>query len=140
MKKSSIRSGVDSSSGNRPEPDPRVTSVRHWDLARRERVTSVTDHIGRQIIYTHDGSGRLWTLTDPLRGVTEFSYDTAHRMLTITNARGITFLGDRPARPGDDFHLRRRRQLRTATDALTQTTAFDYEVADLVVITDRWGG
>jgi predicted nucleic acid-binding protein len=27
-------------------------------------VTSVTDHIGRQITYTDDGSGRLWKVTD----------------------------------------------------------------------------
>ena len=56
------------------------------------RITKVTDNIGREVNYTYDANGRLWKVTDAKQGVTEFSYDTSHRMLTVKDPRGITYI------------------------------------------------
>jgi RHS repeat-associated protein len=61
----------------------------------RDVITSVTDPIGRKVIYTYDymdGTGRLKSFTDPDGGVTKYTYDSQGRMETITDARAITFL------------------------------------------------
>jgi YD repeat-containing protein len=42
--------------------------------------------------YTYDSSGRLWKVTDPEGGITEYTYDAAHRMLTLKDARGTVYL------------------------------------------------
>ena len=56
------------------------------------RVTQAKDNLGRIVGYTYDASGRLWKVTDPNSGVEEYGYDTSHRMLTVKNARLITFV------------------------------------------------
>ncbi|HEY0873209.1 MAG TPA: DUF6531 domain-containing protein, partial [Vicinamibacterales bacterium] len=56
-----------------------------------QRITQATDNIGRSVTYTYD-AGRLWKVTDAAGGVTEYTYDTSDRMLTIKDARGITYL------------------------------------------------
>ena len=55
------------------------------------RITDATDNLGRTVTYTY-ASNRLWKVTDAAGGVTEYTYDTSHRMLTIKDARGITYL------------------------------------------------
>jgi len=43
--------------------------------------------------YTYYGSGRLWKVTDPNGGMTEYTYDgLSNRMVTLKDARGIVFL------------------------------------------------
>jgi YD repeat-containing protein len=44
------------------------------------------------VAYTYDAAGRLWKVTDPNGGVTTYTYDVSHRMLTITNARNVTIV------------------------------------------------
>jgi YD repeat-containing protein len=56
------------------------------------RITQATENIGRTVGYEYDGSGRLWKVTHPASGATEYTYDGSHRMLTIEDARGITYL------------------------------------------------
>jgi YD repeat-containing protein len=56
-----------------------------------QRITQATDNIGRTVTYEY-ASGRLWKVTDAAAGVTEYTYDTSDRMLTIKDARGITYL------------------------------------------------
>jgi YD repeat-containing protein len=56
------------------------------------RITGLQDNIGRTVGYQYDGSARLWKVTDPENGVTEYSYDASHRMLTIKDGRGNVYL------------------------------------------------
>jgi RHS repeat-associated protein len=51
-------------------------------------ITQAQDNTGRAWNYTYDGSGRLYTATDPNGGVRYYTYDTSHRMLTFKDARG----------------------------------------------------
>ena len=54
------------------------------------RITGLQDNIGRTVGYQYDGSARLWKVTDPENGVTEYSYDASHRMLTMRSPRFYT--------------------------------------------------
>jgi YD repeat-containing protein len=55
-----------------------------------QRITQATDNIGRTVTYDYS-SGRLWKVTGAAVGITEYTYDSSHRMLTIEDARGITY-------------------------------------------------
>ena len=55
------------------------------------QIAEVHDPIGRTIRYGYT-NGRLTTVTDGNGGVTQYSYDTAGRILSIADARGITYL------------------------------------------------
>ncbi|GAB3423524.1 RHS repeat-associated core domain-containing protein [Flindersiella endophytica] len=55
------------------------------------KILKVEDNIGRSVSYTYDGD-RLKTVTDPHGEVTEYGYDTAGRITTITDARRKTYL------------------------------------------------
>jgi RHS repeat-associated protein len=56
------------------------------------RIHQIQDNLGRTWTYAYDGSGRLQTVTDPEQGVTEYTYDAQHRMVTLKDARTIVFL------------------------------------------------
>ncbi len=48
------------------------------------QLTSVTDHFGRAIGFTYNGSGRLQTMTDPSGGVYSYTYDAKGNLDTVT--------------------------------------------------------
>jgi RHS repeat-associated protein len=56
------------------------------------RITLATDNVGRTVQYQYDSVGRLGQVTDVAGGVWEYTYDTYNNMLTIQDARGITYL------------------------------------------------
>jgi RHS repeat-associated protein len=66
----------------------------HWvaftyDAAHH--ITQATDNLGRTFTYTYDVPtvfGRLIRVTDTNGGVTEYTYDPNHRMLTVKDPRG----------------------------------------------------
>jgi RHS repeat-associated protein len=55
-------------------------------------ITEARDHLGRAVTYEYDAELRLHKVTDPLTGVTEYTYDAAHNLTTIKDARGIVYL------------------------------------------------
>ncbi|MGH7427765.1 MAG: carboxypeptidase regulatory-like domain-containing protein, partial [Candidatus Methylomirabilaceae bacterium] len=55
------------------------------------QISEIRDPLGRTVQYGYTG-GRLSTVTDPAGGVTTYTYDGQGRILTITDARGITFI------------------------------------------------
>ena len=81
-----------------------------------QRITQAIDNIGRTVTYTYD-SGRLWKVTDAAGGITEYTYDSSHRMLTIADARGITYLTNTYDSNG---------RIATQTQADTGVFEFDY--------------
>ena len=56
------------------------------------RVDRIHDPIGRAVLYSYDGLGRLTAVTDPAGGITRYTYDGSHRMVSINDPRNITFL------------------------------------------------
>ena len=93
------------------------------------RVTQATDNIGRTVGYTYDASGRLWKVTDPANGVTEYTYDTSHRMLTLKDARGITYLTNH-------YDANGRVDLQTQADSTTYQFAYTLNGSGKVTQTD----
>jgi len=52
-------------------------------------LTSVSDPIGRQVSYAYnDGLGNLTDVTDANGGLTHFTYDSSHHLLTMTDPLG----------------------------------------------------
>jgi YD repeat-containing protein len=94
-----------------------------------DRVTQATDNIGRTVGYTYDASGRLWKVTDPANGVTEYTYDTSHRMLTLKDARGITYLTNH-------YDANGRVDLQTQADSTTYQFAYTLDGSGKVTQTD----
>ena len=48
--------------------------------------------MGRNVSYTYDSSGRLYTAKDANGGTTTFTYDSNNNMKTIKDARGIVYI------------------------------------------------
>ncbi|HKZ80773.1 MAG TPA: RHS repeat-associated core domain-containing protein [Pyrinomonadaceae bacterium] len=55
-------------------------------------ITQARDNIGRTVSYTYDANLRLWKVTDAGGGITEYTYDSAGRMTTIKDPRGVVYL------------------------------------------------
>ena len=62
------------------------------------RITKIKDNISRVVDYTYDAGGRLWKASnlhfegETGFGVTEYTYDTSHQMLTIKDPRNNTYV------------------------------------------------
>ncbi|EFO91038.1 hypothetical protein CRE_14428 [Caenorhabditis remanei] len=56
------------------------------------RITALVHPDGRRWKLSYDGSGNLAAITGPDGGVRAYSYDGSHRMLTATDALGVTYL------------------------------------------------
>src|SRR5207245_2863048 len=54
------------------------------------RITSITDPIGRTVQYTYNGFGTLATVTGPEGGVTRYNYSNATLLTQVIDARGVT--------------------------------------------------
>ena len=54
------------------------------------RLTSLTDSLGDQTIYSYNASNLVSQITDPLGRITTFSYDAARRINSVTDPTGIT--------------------------------------------------
>jgi len=93
------------------------------------RITQATDNSGRSVGYTYDGSGRLWKVTDPANGVTEYTYDTNNRMVTLKDARGITYLTNH-------YDANGRVDLQTQADSTTYSFGYTLNGNGKVTQTD----
>ncbi len=61
----------------------------------RDVITSITDPIGRKVIYNYDymeSTGRLRSVTDINGGITQYTYDSKGRMKSISDPRGNIIL------------------------------------------------
>lgn len=56
------------------------------------RIVGLVHPDGRSWSLAYDGAGNLASITAPGGGVRAFAYDGAHRMLTATDALGVTYL------------------------------------------------
>jgi len=55
----------------------------------QNRITSITDPLMRSVTYTYHASGRLQTVTNPMGGTMAYGYDANGLLTTITNERNI---------------------------------------------------
>ena len=55
------------------------------------RISQISDPLGRTVTYTYSG-GRLASATNPAKGTTSYTYNAAGGMVSITDARNITYL------------------------------------------------
>jgi len=97
-------------------------------------ITIVTDPIGRQVFFGYnDGQGNLTDVTDVAGGVTHFTYDAAHLLLTRRDPRGGVVTNHYDASNRVDWQ----------SDPLHRTTTFSYTVdstgAQTTTITDPKG-
>ena len=107
-------------------------------------ITSVTDPVGRVVTYAYDGTGNLIDVTDVNGGNTHFTYDSAHRMLTMR------FPNQSPGVPGATGAVVSnvydgQGRVTEQTDQLGRTTKFAYagepltETGGSTTITDSKG-
>lgn len=88
-------------------------------------ITGLTDPLGRTESFTYDASGNLTDVIDFGGGHWQFTYDAAHRMLTM---RSPKFFGDTSTSPSPvtTNHYDAQGRVDSQTDPLGRTTAFDY--------------
>ena len=79
--------------------------------------------------YIYDAGGRLWKVTDPENGVTEYTYDSSDRMLTIKDPRGIVFLTN-------EYDANGRVMNQTQADTTTYQFAYTLDSNGKVTETD----
>jgi RHS repeat-associated protein len=89
---------VERDGGGRPtrliEPAGRALTLTVASVGAAERIMAVEDPLGRRVTYSYEATApyRLAAVTDPAGGVTRYTYNSAGGILTITDARGITYL------------------------------------------------
>ena len=88
-------------------------------------ISSVTDPLGRVVTYAYDGEGNLTDVTDANGGNTHFTYNSAHRMLTMR------FPNQAPRVPGSTGAVVSNKydgqgRVIEQTDQLGRTTKFAY--------------
>jgi YD repeat-containing protein len=84
------------------------------------RITEIRDPLGRTVRYGYNSDRRLETVTDPAGSVTRYTYipypDITGRILTITDARGITYLTNEYGRNQDGAFEQGRLTRQTQAD------------------------
>jgi RHS repeat-associated protein len=74
----------------------RWIDFKYDDSSHPSLITRAQDNTGRTVKYEYDNKLRLWKVTDPENGVTEYTYYDAgnclHCMKSIKDARGMVFL------------------------------------------------
>lgn len=103
------------------------------------RVVSASDSAGRSLTYGYDGSGNLTDVIDVGGGHWTFTYDGAHRMLTMRSPR---FFGDTTTTPSPVVtnHYDNQGRIDWQSDPVGHTTSFDYvSVPGSTKITDPGG-
>jgi RHS repeat-associated protein len=109
-----------------------------------DHISSVTDPLGRVVTYAYDSEGNLMDVTDVNGGNTHFTYDSAHRLLTMR------FPNQAPGDPGSTGAVVSNKydaqgRVIEQTDQLGRTTKFAYvgeplsEVGGTTTITDPKG-
>lgn len=88
-------------------------------------VTSVQDSASRSLTYSYDGAGDLTDVIDVGGGHWQFSYDSAHRMLTMRSPR---YYGDTTTTPTPVLtnHYDSTGRIDQQTDPAGRLTSFDY--------------
>ncbi len=107
---------------------PEQTTSRFVDGAGR--LVAVTNPLGQRIRYQFDALNHMVSITDPLRGVTSFSYDGNGNLLTVTDANYHT----------TSYNYDNMNRRITRTDPLGRTESFQYDPGgNPVQFTDRRG-
>jgi len=113
------------------EPAGRALTFEYASPISPTLISRVTDHISRAIQFAYNITGELTVVTDVLGYATTMTYDANHRLLTITDANGHTFVRN----VYDD-----RGRVREQYDALNNRTTFAYdEPAHRTLVTDPRG-
>lgn len=83
-----------------------------------DNVTGLTDPMGRTVSFAYgDGAGNLTSVTDMNGGLTKFTYDASHLLLTITDPRGNVVTTN---------HYDASQRADWQTDGLNRKTTFAY--------------
>ena len=102
-------------------------------------ISQITDPLGRTVTYTYEappapfGFPRLRTVTNPATGTTTYTYDGRYNLLTVTDARGITYLTNTYVTTTDSTRRPLDPAVETQTLADGSVTRFDYVVTNRVV-------
>ena len=115
-------------------------------------LTTITDTVGRSILFSNDSSGLLAKITDPLGRTVRFNYDANTNLISVSDLRGnLTQFGY------DEYHQITnsidprgntfvsmvydplRRVVSSQTDALLNPTSFEYDFVNRVTtVTDAY--
>jgi RHS repeat-associated protein len=113
------------------EPAGRALTFEYTSPVSTTLISRITDHISRFIEFTYNITGELTVVTDVMGYATTMTYDANHRLLTITDANGHTFVRnvyDASGRVTEQY------------DALNNKTTFAYdEPAHKTLVTDPRG-
>jgi len=113
------------------EPAGRALTFEYTSPVSTTLISRITDPASRTIQFTYNITGELTAVTDVMGQATTMTYDANHRLLTITDANGHTFV-----RNVYDANGRVTEQY----DALNNRTVFAYdEPAHKTLVTDPRG-
>lgn len=104
------------------------------------RITSVSDSSTppRTMSYVYDTAGDLVEVHDVAGGVWSFTYDSAHRLVTMRSPR---FFGDTSTTPAPEVtnHYDAQGRIDWQSDPLGRVTTFDYTTPGTTAVTDPSG-
>lgn len=92
-----------------------------------DRIAKVADSGGRSVSYIYSGSGDLVEVIDAGGGHWSFTYDAAHRMLTMREPKYFGNSATTPA-PVTTNHYDSEGRVDWQSDPLGRTTYFDYTI------------
>lgn len=113
---------------------PNGRGVEFTYLGTTWQVAEIRDNIGRVVSYTYATNGvslmnRLSSATDPAGGVTEYTYNADHRMLTVRDSRNIVYLTN-------EYDAAGRITRQTQADGTTYQFAYTLDENGKIIQTD----
>jgi len=117
--------------GNLTKSTDRLGGVRRMEYEPIfNKLTRMTDELGRVTIYAYDSRGNMISMTDALGRTTSYTYDGVGQLISITDPLGH----------GKQLVYDAQGNITSVKDALNHTTTFEYDgVGRLTAVVDPLG-
>ena len=68
--------------GSMSDPNGNVITIAR-NSTNRQQITSITDPVGRRLLFTYDGNNRIKSISDPIGRTVSYTYNASGTLATV---------------------------------------------------------